>query len=38
MADLKTAGIADNLIFFDNIGETPGRGRSVLCRCESVLY
>lgn len=25
MADLKTAGIADNLIFFDNIGETPGR-------------
>ena len=25
MADLKTAGIADNLIFFDNVGETPGQ-------------
>ena len=25
MADLKTVGIADNLIFFDNVGETPGQ-------------
>ena len=25
MADLKAAGIPDNLIFFDNVGETPGQ-------------
>ena len=25
MTALKTAGIDDDLIFFDNVGETPGR-------------
>ena len=30
MADLKAAGIADNLIFFDNVGETPGRPISLM--------
>ena len=36
MADLKTAGIADNLIF-DNVGETPGQADQP-SRCELVIH